>query len=144
MACLLVGTATKSEFHFPFKICAHMSILVCDTIVAVTNVWIEWVNSTMSAMLNSYVNFLSKTLLSFFFMLSLCGEYVNKKWMDIQLFISRIWLNCMVRLFWIHKNKLFAILPVKLHYNGLLCMQELNLGSHKFYLTYDWHIFSFV
>ncbi len=47
-------------------------------------------------------------------------------------------------LFWIHKNKLFAMLPGKLHYNGLLCMQELNLGSHKFYLTYDWHIFSFV
>ncbi len=32
----------------------------------------------------------------------------------------------------------------KLHYNGLLCMQELNLGSHTFYLTYDWHIFTFV
>ncbi len=42
------------------------------------------------------------------------------------------------------KNKLFVMLPGKLHYNGLLCMQELNLGSHKFYLTYNWHIFSFV
>ncbi len=36
------------------------------------------------------------------------------------------------------------MLPGKLHYNGLLCMQELNLESHKFYLTYDWNIFSFV
>ncbi len=43
-----------------------------------------------------------------------------------------------------HKNKLFAMLRGKLHYNGLLCMQELNLGSHKFDLTYDCHIFSFV
>ncbi len=33
---------------------------------------------------------------------------------------------------WPNKNKLFAMLPGKLHYNGLLCMQELNLGSHKF------------
>ncbi len=39
------------------------------------------------------------------------------------------------------KNKLWAMLPGKLHYNGLLCMQELNFVSHKFYLTYDWHIF---
>ncbi len=46
-------------------------------------------------------------------------------------------------LFWINKNKLFAKLPGKLHYNGLLCIQELNLGAHKFYLTYDWYIFSF-
>ncbi len=47
-------------------------------------------------------------------------------------------------LFWIHKNKLFAMSPGKLHHNGLLCMQELNLRSHKFFLTYDWHISSFV
>ncbi len=42
------------------------------------------------------------------------------------------------------QNKLYAMLPGKLPCNGLLCMQELHLGSHKFYLTYDWNIFSFV
>ncbi len=32
------------------------------------------------------------------------------------------------------KENLLAFVPGKLHYSGLLCMQELNLISHNFYL----------
>ncbi len=49
-----------------------------------------------------------------------------------QISVPEIRLFSLISYVMVDKNKLFAMLPGKLHYNGLLCMQELNLGSLKF------------
>ncbi len=41
--------------------------------------------------------------------------------------LDKINTHSLLGIFWIHKNKIVSMLPGKLHYNGLLCMQELNL-----------------